>query len=110
MSSALQPGKGLPSHSDTHTSLSEHDENEFASLAEHDAPWFTENYYTTKNLSTRALRGNYIKIMVAMSALVLLAMMAILPIYWGALWKSPQHAHGLNAWVIVRSRFLSYCI
>ena len=65
-------------------------------------PWMTESYLKPTHPTTRASRGLYIRVLSIMSAAVIVFMMACLPIYWGALWETPTHARGLNAWVVVR--------
>ncbi|VDC07685.1 unnamed protein product [Peniophora sp. CBMAI 1063] len=65
-----------------------------------DAPFFSENYFTTQNPATRGLRMTYIKILGILSAVLLVYMMGVLSIYWGALYSSPQQAHKLDAWII----------
>ena len=67
-----------------------------------EAPWFAENYFTTQHPGTRMLRKTYIKLLSILSALVLVYMMGVLSIYWGALYSSPQQAHKLDAWIVVR--------
>lgn len=66
-----------------------------------EAPFFSENYFTTQNPATRGLRMTYIKILGILSAVLLVYMMGVLSIYWGALYSSPQQAHKLDAWIIV---------
>ncbi|KAI0036877.1 hypothetical protein K488DRAFT_75663 [Vararia minispora EC-137] len=80
--------------------LSDRQDADATSIAEREAPWFTENFYTTKHPATRTLRSVYAKIFLAMPVILIIFMMGVLPIYWGALWKAPQHVHGLNAWVV----------
>ena len=69
--------------------------------AQDQAPWFSENYFTTRHPATRALRKMYIKIIAIMSALVIVFMMGALSIYWGALYVTPQQAHNLGVWIVV---------
>lgn len=68
------------------------------------APWFSENYFTTRHPATRALRTAYIKIIGIMSAFVIVFMMGALSIYWGALYVTPQQAHNLAVWIVVGDR------
>ena len=69
--------------------------------AQNQAPWFSENYFTTRHPATRALRKVYIKILAIMSALVIVFMMGALSIYWGASYVTPQQAHNLGVWIVV---------
>ncbi|KZV66913.1 hypothetical protein PENSPDRAFT_744631 [Peniophora sp. CONT] len=68
--------------------------------AQNQAPWFSENYFTTRNPATRVLRKTYIKIITIMSTLVLVFMMGALSIYWGALYVTPRQAHNLDVWIV----------
>jgi hypothetical protein len=45
-------------------------------------------------------RNMYIKILLQRTLLILIAVFAIFPIYWGALWRIP--ARSLEGWIIVR--------
>ncbi|KAI0311955.1 hypothetical protein OF83DRAFT_1166149 [Amylostereum chailletii] len=64
-----------------------------------DLPWFTESYFS-KDPATSTARALYSKIFGVLSFMTIVVMMAVLPIYWGALWQTPAHAHNLHGWVV----------
>jgi hypothetical protein len=63
-------------------------------------PWFTESYFTSEP-ATAAARKKYIIFLTLKVALVIVFLMAVLSIYWGSLWQTPQHTFNLNNWVVV---------
>ncbi|THH18740.1 hypothetical protein EW146_g2279 [Bondarzewia mesenterica] len=64
-----------------------------------DKAWFSESFFS-KEASTSSARTLYLKIVLASSLLVTVWIMAVLPIYWGALWQFPEHTHNLKGWVV----------
>lgn len=90
---------------DSSQTLPPHQQNDPVQDAQLEAPWFSENYFTTRDPATRTLRTTYIKIIAIMSALVIVFMMGALSIYWGALYVTPQQAHNLDVWIVVRLPF-----
>jgi len=46
-------------------------------------------------------RKIYLKVFVAGSLGIIIAIFAVFSIYWGALWKIP--AHNLQGWIVVRA-------
>ena len=63
-------------------------------------PWFTESYFTSEP-ATAAARKKYIIFLTLKVTLVIVFLMAVLSIYWGSLWQTPQHTFNLNNWVVV---------
>jgi len=55
-------------------------------------PWFTESYVSNEP-ATAAARKIYIMILASRSALLIVFLLSVLSIYWGALWKTPTHVH-----------------
>ncbi|KAH7104414.1 hypothetical protein BKA62DRAFT_635540 [Auriculariales sp. MPI-PUGE-AT-0066] len=45
-------------------------------------------------------RAGFVKGLVGGLVLTMVAIFAILPVYWGAFWRAPQHAHNLNVVVV----------
>ena len=65
-------------------------------------PWFTESYFTSEP-ATAAARKIYIKILASRGVIIIVFLLSVLSIYWGALWQTPVHVHNLNCWVVVSS-------
>ena len=63
-------------------------------------PWFTESYFSSEPATTAA-RKIYITILASKGLLIIIFLLSVLSIYWGALWQTPAHAHNLNNWVVV---------
>jgi hypothetical protein len=63
-------------------------------------PWFTESYFSSEP-ATSAARKIYIIILASKGLLIIVFLLSVLSIYWGALWQTPAHAHNLNNWVVV---------
>ena len=78
-------------------------------------PWFTESYVSNEP-ATAAARKIYIMILASRSAFLIVFLLSVLSIYWGALWSTPTHVHNLNGWIVVSliphsSRFvLARCV
>lgn len=62
-------------------------------------PWFTESYFTSEP-ATAAARKTYITILASKVLLIIVFLLSVLSIYWGALWQTPAHTHNLNNWVV----------
>ena len=63
-------------------------------------PWFTESYFSSEP-ATAAARTIYITILASKGILIIIFLLSVLSIYWGALWQTPAHVHNLNNWVVV---------
>jgi hypothetical protein len=63
-------------------------------------PWFTESYFSSEP-ATSAARKTYIMILASKGLLIIVFLLSVLSIYWGALWQTPAHTHNLNNWVVV---------
>jgi Protein of unknown function (DUF3533) len=63
-------------------------------------PWFTESYFSFEP-ATAATRKRYIIILASKVLLIIIFLLSVLSIYWGALWQTPAHVHNLNNWVVV---------
>ena len=59
------------------------------------------NQFLDRDEASRKARNTYIKILIQRTCLIVVAMFAIFPIYWGALWKIP--ARSLEGWIVVGS-------
>lgn len=64
-----------------------------------DKAWFSENFFSKEPSLSRA-RALYLKIVFGTSFMIVVFIMAVLPIYWGALWKVPSHVHNLKGWIV----------
>ncbi|KAI0065678.1 hypothetical protein BV25DRAFT_1821336 [Artomyces pyxidatus] len=62
-------------------------------------PWFTERFWS-RDPSTAAARKTYNMIMIVFTALIILCVLSVLPIYWGALWQTSTHIHNVKGWVV----------
>src|SRR6266850_3497250 len=63
-------------------------------------PWFTESYLSNEP-ATAAARKIYIMTLTSRGVLLIVFLLSVFSIYWGALWKTPVHAHNFNCWVVV---------
>ena len=63
-------------------------------------PWFTESYFSSEP-ATATARKKYIVILASKGLLIIIFLLSVLSIYWGALWQTPVHVHNLNNWVVV---------
>ena len=63
-------------------------------------PWFTESYFTSEP-ATAAARKIYITFLASRGVIIIVFLLSVLSIYWGALWQTPVHVHNLNCWVVV---------
>lgn len=88
-----QNGKG---HSTDSSPLQKHT----AARPPSSLPWFTESYFSSEP-ATAAARKTYILIIASKGFLIILLLLSVLSIYWGALWQTPAHTHNLNNWVVV---------
>ncbi|KAI0063579.1 hypothetical protein BV25DRAFT_385006 [Artomyces pyxidatus] len=64
-----------------------------------DLPWFTEGYWSS-DTATAMARKIYTKIMLIFTLLIIITVLTVLPIYWGALWQTTTHVHNLHGWVV----------
>lgn len=58
---------------------------------------FSKNFFDRSNAVARTA---YLKVFIGGCFFVVIAIFAVFPIYWGALWKTP--VKNLNGWVVVR--------
>jgi hypothetical protein len=72
-------------------------------------PWFTESYFSSEP-ATSAARKKYIIILASKGLLIIIFLLSVLSIYWGALWQTPAHTHNLNNWVVVSFASLNFWI
>jgi hypothetical protein len=63
-------------------------------------PWFTESYFSSEPATSTA-RKIYIILLASKGLLIIIFLLSVLSIYWGALWQTPAHTHNLNNWVVV---------
>jgi len=47
-------------------------------------------------------------ILASKGLLIIIFLLSVLSIYWGALWQTPAHAHNLNNWVVVSPTFAEF--
>ncbi|KAI9461728.1 hypothetical protein F5148DRAFT_1214780 [Russula earlei] len=62
-------------------------------------PWFTESYLSNEP-ETAAARKTYILFLASRVVVIIIFLLSVLSIYWGALWQTPRHVHNLNGWVV----------
>ncbi|KAH9998533.1 hypothetical protein BJV74DRAFT_767839 [Russula compacta] len=62
-------------------------------------PWFTESYFSN-DPATAAARKIYIRILTLIGVLLVVVLLSVLSIYWGALWQTSTRVHNLNGWVV----------
>ncbi|KAI0049875.1 hypothetical protein FA95DRAFT_1537385 [Auriscalpium vulgare] len=62
-------------------------------------PWFTEGYWSN-DPSTAQARKIYTKILAIFTFAIIILVLAVLSIYWGALWSSTAHVHNLKGWIV----------
>lgn len=53
--------------------------------------------------SAEAAKGRAIFVKILLKGLVLVSLVIFLvfPIFWGALWKTPEHIHQMKGWLVV---------
>jgi hypothetical protein len=108
MLSSMEAGDKLPQRSSSHSpvqlSSQVGDDSDLTSAhlkaAKPPLPWFTESYFS-KDPATIAARKVYILILASRGVLIILLVLSVLSIYWGALWQTPRHVHNLHGWVVV---------
>jgi hypothetical protein len=49
-------------------------------------------------------------ILASKGLLIIIFLLSVLSIYWGALWQTPAHTHNLNNWVVVSFASLNFWI
>ncbi|KAI0298606.1 hypothetical protein BC826DRAFT_998341 [Russula brevipes] len=62
-------------------------------------PWFTESYISDEP-ATAVARKIYVMILASRGVLLIVFLLSVLSIYWGALWQTPAHVHNLTSWVV----------
>jgi Protein of unknown function (DUF3533) len=62
---------------------------------------FSNGFFDKDPITSKA-RAEYLKLLVAGTMLISVAIWAVLSIYWGALWKTEDLIHNLEGWVVVR--------
>jgi hypothetical protein len=60
---------------------------------------FSKGFFDKDPITSKA-RADYLKIVVASTLFVTIAIWTVLSIYWGALWKSVELTHHLDGWVV----------
>jgi hypothetical protein len=59
-----------------------------------------ETSFFDKNPAATAARGVYLKMVFGGTLMIVMIIFGVFPIFWGASWKTDQHVHNLNAFVV----------
>ncbi|KIM91852.1 hypothetical protein PILCRDRAFT_761064 [Piloderma croceum F 1598] len=84
---------------DTTSDLTEHNESAEKKAQDPNTLPFSNGFFDKDPITSKA-RAEYLKLLVAGTMLVSVAIWAVLSIYWGALWKTEDLIHNLEGWVV----------
>ncbi|EIM83021.1 uncharacterized protein STEHIDRAFT_124335 [Stereum hirsutum FP-91666 SS1] len=62
-------------------------------------PWFSESFFSNHAVMGKARRLYFI-ILAMTSFLIIFVILALMSIYWGALWNTTKYVHNVKGWII----------